>query len=191
MKETQNHKRKVQDGAKTDGVYVITKAFLETAEQWRLHAQIVSMRERGLDFMPFVRLLNSFCRTEKFIIPNLVPTVAREMIANNLSEAVPTNAMKVKFFTVGSDGTAPANSDVKLGTETFRNAIASLTNAANVMFATGFIAAGENDGTYAEVGIWSDGSLAADSGILDSHALISVTQGLTETLTVDFTFTIT
>jgi len=191
MKKTQNHKRKVREGAKSDGVYVIVKAFLETPEQWALHAKILSMRERGLDFMPFVRLLNSICRTEKVIYDNLVPTVAREMIANNFAEEFPTNPMEVKFFAVGTDGTAPANADLKLGTEVFRNAIASLTNAANVMFATGFIAAGENDGTYAEAGIFSDGSLAADSGIIDSHALIAVTQGVTETLTVDFTFTLT
>ena len=121
---------------------------------------------------------------------NLVPTVARTMIANNLTSGAPTNVMKITHCALGSSATAPANADTQLGTEVYRNAIASLTNSANLAYATGFFSATETSGTYAEAGIFSNGTGTANSGILVSHVAISITKSTSVTLTLDWTLTI-
>lgn len=121
---------------------------------------------------------------------NLVPTVGRQMIANNLTSASPTNVMKITHCALGSSATAPANADTQLGTETYRNAIASITNSANIAYATGFFSATETSGTYAEAGIFSNGTGTANSGVLVSHVSVSITKSTSVTLTLDWTLTI-
>lgn len=121
---------------------------------------------------------------------NLVPTVGRTMIANNLTSASPTHSMLITHCALGSSGTAPANADTQLGTEVYRNAIASLSNSANVAFATGFFNAAETSGTYAEAGIFSNGTGTANTGVLVSHVALSVTKSTSETLTLDWSFTL-
>lgn len=172
------------------GVYTITKAFLETQEQFALDMKIKMHKELGLEYMHLVRELNKICRTEKTVFENIIPTVARSMIANNLTSASPTNVMKITHAALGSSGTAVANADTQLGTETYRNAIASITNGSSVAYATGFFTATETTGTYAEAGIFSNGTGSANSGILVSHVLVSITKTSTETLTLDWSLTI-
>lgn len=171
------------------GVYTFTKAFLETPEQFDLNAKIEKLKAAGQEFMHLVRQLNSMCRTEKFVIENIVPTVGRTMIANNLTNASPTNVMKITHCALGSSGTAVDNGDTQLGTETYRNAIASITNANNIGYATGFFTATETTGTYAEAGIFSNGTGSANSGVIVSHILVSITKSSSETLTMDWTIT--
>ena len=121
---------------------------------------------------------------------NLVPTVARTMIANNFASASPTHTMAITHCALGSNRATPVNADTQLGTEVYRNAIASLTNAANVVYATGFFNATETSGTYAEAGIFSNGTGTTNSGILVSHVLLSITKSTSETLTLDWTLTL-
>lgn len=120
---------------------------------------------------------------------NIVPTVARTMIANNFTSASPTNVMKITHGALGSGSTTPANADTQLTTETYRNSIASITNAANVAYATAFFSATEVSGTFAEAGIFSNGTGTANSGILISHVLVSITKSSSVTLTLDWSLT--
>ncbi len=121
---------------------------------------------------------------------NIIPTVGRQMIANNLTNVSPTNVMKITHCALGSSATTPANTDTQLGTETYRNAIASVTNAANIAYATGFFSATETSGTYAEAGIFSNGTGSANTGVLLSHVAVSITKTTSQTLTIDWTLTI-
>jgi hypothetical protein len=121
---------------------------------------------------------------------NIIPTVGRTMIADNLTNASPDNAMRVNYVALGSDGTAVANSDTTLTAETYRNTVASETNSNNIAYITGFFNATEDDGTYLEAGLFSDGTASADTGILLSHVNINVTKSNTETLTIDWSLTI-
>jgi len=122
---------------------------------------------------------------------NIIPTVGRTMIANNLTDTSPDNTLLVSHVALGTGVTAPANGDTTLETESFRNAVASRTNGNNVAYITGFYGATEVTGTFREAGIFSDGSGAADSGILLSRVAINITKSNSETLTIDWTLTIT
>lgn len=127
-------------------------------------------------------------------VENIVPTVARTMIANNLTAVSPTNVMKITHAALGTGlatgGGAPANGNTQLATESYRNAIASITNAANIGYATGFFSAAECSGTYTEAGIFSNGTGSANSGVLISRVAVSITKTTAQTLTIDYTLTI-
>ncbi len=200
------------------GKYRIIKAKLEKPEHFALNDEIVGVRnkiantlklmkqsdsielfrilnevrkELSAEMIGLTRHLNRICKTEVLCQDNIVPTVGRTMIANNLTDASPTNVMLITHALLGDDGTAVTNGDTTLGNEVYRNAIASITNAGNIAYATAFFDATETSGTYAEAGIVSDGTGSADTGILDSHVLISVTKSVSETLTIDWELTIT
>lgn len=183
-------KKEIKKSLSLKGVYTITKAFLETPEQFALDKKIKQFKDAGLYYMDLVEQLNKLCRTEVKVIENLIPTVGRTMIANNLTSASPTNVMKITHCALGTNAAAPANGDTQLGTETYRNAIASITNASNIAYATGFFTALEVTGTFAEAGIFSNATGTANSGILLSHVALSVVKSNTETLTIDWTLTI-
>ncbi len=123
-------------------------------------------------------------------VDNIIPTVGRTLLANNLTSASPTNTPKITHAALGSNTTVPANADTQLGTETYRNAIASITNSNNIAYATAFYNATEVTGTFREAGIFCNGTGTANSGVLLSHVAVNITKSNTETLTIDFTLTI-
>ena len=124
-----------------------------------------------------------------FEYDNLIPTCGRAALATQLVSGSPTVVLANKVA-LGTNTTAPANADIKLGTETYRNSVASETSAFNVAYITGFFSAAECSGTYKEAGIFAGGTAAADSGTLISHVAINLTKSSTETLTVDWQITI-
>lgn len=123
------------------------------------------------------------------IYKNVIPDVFYEMLTNNMTDPTPTNAMEILHAALGDDDTAVDPSDIILGNEVYRNAIASKTNAANIAYATAFFSQAEVDGTFKEAGIFSDSTGVADSGILVSHVNIDVTKTNTQKLTIDWTLT--
>lgn len=122
---------------------------------------------------------------------NLITTAGRAALASHLTSASPSpTTIRINYVALGTNAAAPANGDTQLGTETYRNAVASETNASNVAYVSGFFGATEVSGTLNEVGLFIAGTATANSGTLFSHAAISVTKSTTETLTIDYTITI-
>jgi len=123
---------------------------------------------------------------------NLIPTVGRAQIALALEAALSAIAdIEINFTSLGTGTTAPANGDTTLETETFRKAVASLTSVSNQVFVTAFYTAAEVSGTFREAGIHINGTGSVDSGVLFSRVAINITKSLSETLTIDYTITIT
>ena len=168
------------------GVYKITKAKLETQEQWKLHDRIESLRKKGKDIIKLVRKLNSICETKIYIIENIIPTVGRALIANNISSNAPTNDPYINYTALGTDNTAVANGDTTLNTETYRKATASGTNANNIAYITAFYTATECNGTYKEAGLFCDASGAADSGVLFSRVLLNTPTGIAKSNNITY-----
>lgn len=125
-----------------------------------------------------------------FEYDNLITTAGRQMLADNLTNSSPDNTPRINWVSLGSGTTAPANGDTALETFTYANAIASETNSANIAYFTGFFDATETTGTYKEAGLFADSTDGTD-GILFSHVAIDITKSATETLTVDWTVTLT
>lgn len=122
---------------------------------------------------------------------NLCPTVGRAAIANALTDATPAPATtRINYVALGSGTNAPANGDTTLQTETYRNTVASETNASNIAYITGFFSATETSGTYREAGLFIEGTGSANSGTLLSRVAINITKSSSETLTLDWSLTI-
>lgn len=185
---------KTKETLKLKGIYKITKARIETAEQWILHNKIKDAIACGKEYISLVRKLNQMCKTEIFEFHNIIPLCGRKLLANNLTNSSPDNDPKINYTALGTSDTAVANADTTLGTETYRKATASATNADNVGYVTAFYTAAETSGTFKEAGLFCDGTGAADSGVLFSRVLLNggtgITKSATESLTIDTTLTL-
>lgn len=196
-------KATIQQSTALKGIYRLTKAKLSKPEHYDLEKQIIlkrgevvackdiTLRQTLADQMQgMIRQLHRICETEVVMIGNLLPTVGRAMIANNLTDATPTNTPLVNKVELGTGTTAPANGDTDLETGTYRNDVASLTNANHVAYMTGFFGATETSGTFREAGLFSDGTATLGTGVLLSRVAINITKSTSETLTLDWELTI-
>jgi hypothetical protein len=126
-----------------------------------------------------------------FEYENLIPTVGRTAIAEHLTNASPSPAsLRCNYTALGTGTNAPANGDTQLQTETFRKAIASQTKSNNIAYMTAFYTAAEAIGTHREAGVFINGTGTANSGTLFSRVAINITKSGTETLTIDYSITI-
>lgn len=97
----------------------------------------------------------------------------------------------VNIAALGTGTTAPADTDVKLETESYRNEQFSATYSANKVLLTAFYDSGECSGTYKEFGNFMDGVAGTpDSGILFSHVAENWTKNDIDTMTVSQEYTI-
>lgn len=117
---------------------------------------------------------------------NKLPAAGINAIMQHLALSSPTPAsLIVTHVALGTGSTAAADGDTTLDTESYRNELASGAQASKKAYLSGFFTATECDGTYAEAGLFINGTAAADSGTLLSRVLIDITKSNTETLTID------
>jgi hypothetical protein len=128
--------------------------------------------------------------TKVFEYDNIVTTAAGTMVANNFADATPDNTMLLNKALLGSGTNTPAITDTQLQTETYRNNLASKSNVSNVASFTAFFNATETSGTYREAGMVCDGTASANTGILVSRVAINITKSTSQTLTLEWTLTI-
>ncbi len=125
---------------------------------------------------------------------NIIPTVGRTVLANNLAVSSADDDPFINYTALGTGDTAVANGDTTLVTETYRKTTASGTNANNIAYITAFYTAAEVNGTFKEAGLFINGTGSADSGQLFSRVLLNPASGIaksvTETLTIDYILTI-
>lgn len=116
---------------------------------------------------------------------NLIPTIGKEGIADNLL-AAPTLG-KPTHMAIGTGTEAAAAGDTTLKTELDRNALAEKTRSAKVVTMKAEWAAGDGTGAITEAGLFS----ASSSGTLFARAVFSVVnKGSEDTLTITWTITV-
>lgn len=122
---------------------------------------------------------------------NIIPTVGRALVASHFTSVSPSpSSLLVNYGAVGTGTNAPANGDSTLQTETCRTVIASRTSASNIAYITAFFGATDVSGALKEAGLFIGATGTANSGTLLSRVAINITKSLTETLTLDWTITI-
>ncbi len=122
---------------------------------------------------------------------NLVTSAAKALIAEFLGSSTPSvTSISPNFCAVGSGTNAPSLSDTTLQTEMARTVVASKSFSGAVAYLTGFFGATDVSGTIKEVGLLMNATASSPSGTLFNRVAINVTKSLTETLTIDFTITI-
>ncbi len=182
-----------QDSLSLKGFYRFTLAEMADQAAWTLQEKIENARrELHVDYEKvkyLVDLLNGKYGYKPTEVMNIIPTVGRTALAMRLANNL-TYTNVINKVALGSSATAVTNADTQLGGETYRNTVASLTNASNISYITGFFTAAETNGTYAEAGLFIDGTASANTGVLFSHVLASITKSSIQTLTIDWTLTI-
>lgn len=129
---------------------------------------------------------------------NLITTAGKAAIARRLigDATYDPNTGQCTYGAVGTGTTAPAASDIKLGTESFRKVLAYTTRTAdNIALLRMFINTTEGGGGgnihLYEFGLFGEAATgAADSGTIFNHAAIDEDKTSSETLTIEVTITI-
>lgn len=117
---------------------------------------------------------------------NIITTVGRAMIADQLLASTAGGATKPTHMGVGTSGTAAAVGDATITGET-RVALTSKSRAANVVTFVGDWAAGQATATLQEAGLWD----ASSGGNLVGRVTFgSIAKGASDTLKVTWTWTI-
>lgn len=189
----QTIKRTKKEKGTMKGVYTFTTANLVTEADFALDREIAMLHKQGLmdEARPLIEKLHRQCRVEVMTYENLIPTAGRAAIASWLTNSSPSPAsMRLNYTALGSGATAPANGDTQLQTEVYRKVISSASNANNIAYCTAFYTALETSGTYAEAGVFMNGTGTANSGTLFSRVAVSITKSTSQTLTIDYTITI-
>ena len=129
---------------------------------------------------------------EKRIIvkDNLIPTAGRAFIASRLAQVGSPQDIKINYTALGTGTTAPSNGDTQLQTETYRKVVASATSSGAVAYFTAFYTAPEVTGTFKEAGMFINGTGTANTGTLFSRVAVDITKTNLETLTIDYSITI-
>lgn len=166
------------------GHYKFTRLTLETDEHRRIDDAMSVMQEFGLDATPLREYLESVCKKEVFEYENVVTTAYKTALANNSTDPTPTNSILFATAALGTGTNAPVAGDTALQTQVYSNNLASKSNTANVAYATAYFNATETSGTYREAGIKT-----ADL-LLVSRVAINITKTTSQTLTLDWSLTI-
>lgn len=123
-------------------------------------------------------------------VDNIITTVGKNLLADALASSPPTDDPYINYVAIGTNSTTPAVGDTQLGTENARVVTPSHTAAAGVAYISGFFPAGTGTGTIREAGLFADGTASANSGVLFSHVALNIVKAATNTLTIDWTITI-
>jgi len=126
---------------------------------------------------------------------NIICTPVYEYILKSLNyseESTPPGAsdIDVSHFAFGTGTTTPAITNTTLGNEVYRKGFTSKSWNTNQFTAICQLATDEGNFSLTEVGVFSNGSLTADSGTLLSHALKTIEKNANITYNIIYRLTL-
>ena len=122
--------------------------------------------------------------TQETIIPNLVVTAGKNLIAPRLKD---TTDAAMSHMAIGTGSTAAAANNTALGTEAGRVALTSTTVTANAVAYVATFGAGTGTGAITEAGLFN----ASSSGDMLCRTVFSViNKGAADTLGITWTVTV-
>lgn len=124
-------------------------------------------------------------------IDNVTTNVFRAVIADNMTNAAPSNTMLANYIGVGTGTTTPVVTDTLLQTETARKALTSLASSNNIAAVSTVFSAGDVPAsTLREVGLFVDGTGTLDTGVLVSRTAINIVVTALDSVFIDYRITI-
>ena len=125
---------------------------------------------------------------------NMFVTSGKNSLADSLRGTTSNNKGIITYCAVGTDDTAPALTDVLLGTEIERKLISTReidSGADNAAIFTTFFNTSEANGSLKEAGLFGDNaSDTVDTGTLFCRTAIDRTKSSSDTLTLEWTIII-
>lgn len=142
-----------------------------------------ALRELWLEYNAYIQELHRLFLKKQFVVENITTTEGRNVFARLLS-GDNTYSGNVSHTALGSSNTAPAITDVQLGTEVYRKALSSGTYSSNISYLETFYTATETSGTYEEYGNFIAGTGTVNSGQIFNRFTQTIAKSVTETLNV-------
>lgn len=121
---------------------------------------------------------------------NKIPTVGLTAIAASLAEGG-ADTILIRYVEVGTGTNAPAAGDTGLQTALSRITVSSGDGVGTSAFITGFFPTTSGNGALKEAGLFIGGTASLGTGTLFSRVVINVTKTSSDTLTLDWTVTVT
>jgi len=149
---------------------------------------VFQMIDRDQKLRGLLQAFHNRAEEEHQEIDNMVVTAGRTLIANSIWQ--PSIDTRVSHVEVGTGTNAPANGDTALQTAVYRNALASGNNAANIVTLTGYYNLTETSGTFREAGLFINGTGTLGTGTLLSRVAINIAKTTSQTMTIEWTLTI-
>lgn len=122
-------------------------------------------------------------------IKNKVVLVGRQTLANQFMPS-PETACAFTNIAIGSGETAWNDTQTTLIAETTRVGLVSTGSGEGSATCAAVFPAGTATGTHKEIGVFLNGSLTANSGVLWSRILYNVTVGAPDPLYIDYRLTL-
>ena len=125
------------------------------------------------------------------IIPNLITTIGKGMVASILTDSV--DAGMFQYFSFGDSNTTPAIGNTKLSSEVGRLEVLTKSAFGSQITLTGFVPSDELVGfTLQEIGLFGiNAGATLDSGLIFSRALISPTITKTSVMEISISYVLT
>jgi len=121
-------------------------------------------------------------------VHNVSCNVGMQSLASRL---VGANRGQVTYLAVGTSTTTPSAVNTKLGAETERKQISVRSSSGDTAYFRTFFNTSEANGEIKEIGLFGDeASGEKDSGVLFARASVNKTKTNSETLTIDWSLTI-
>jgi len=106
-------------------------------------------------------------------LDNTLTELYRTAIINNLMSG--TGGLEMKYFAVGTSGTASSPSDTQLGAEIFRSVPTYQERSGNTLVTTWVLTPEQGNGHLQEIGVFiGDASISPNSGVLMSRINIDI-----------------
>lgn len=207
MEQKKKIKLAQEDGATAKGVHFISLCKIESETARALEEQIESVRYRRTflinsgqatrkllrdlweEYNFYLERLHKKFLIKQFYVENITTTVGRSVIAQRLGGDT-TYTGVVNYGAIGDDNSAAVVGNTTLGNETYRKALSSGTDAANIAYLENFYTAAEVSGTFEEFGFFIDGGAGANSGQMFNRFTQNVVKSALESLNVQSTITI-
>lgn len=119
---------------------------------------------------------------------NLITTAGKAAIARALYDSA--FDPHVAYIELGTNATPPAAGDTALGTAAYRKATSSGNSSGAVVALTGYFTLTETSGSFKEAGLFIGGTGTLGTGTLLSHVAIDVTKTTSESMSVEWSITI-
>ncbi len=122
---------------------------------------------------------------------NVIATTGKNSIASRLAGGTANNVGAISYMGIGTGTNVPAAGDTTLQTEILRKLISTRSSSGAVATFRTFFTTAEGNAALKEVGLFGDDATAtANSGTLFARRAINRTKTSSETLTLEWSITI-
>jgi hypothetical protein len=176
---------KLKEHSGIEGIITFQNYSIDTLRAQQIDEYLASRPQISPEkYREYMRELRQLCRRRILTVNNQVILAARAELAKRLVGTYAYTGV-INYGALGSGSTAISDADTVLDTEVARALVATATQTNDTAAIDFYFSKASTNGTYAEFGMFIDGTGSADSGLLFNRALTGGwTKSSSEAMTV-------